>query len=148
VSGKSHNAKGRTSLALQGDSVEVCTNQKIGTPDSSSMALDGCLSRPSPNSDGSLSIERLNSRNSNRANCVKSLLPDPSSRDSSHGQQPFYTIQELAVRWRCSRGTVYNRLRFAGAKVLDFASAGKKGKKLVPALTIFQIESKHLKALP
>jgi hypothetical protein len=148
VSKKIHNATGRTSLAGQGDSVEVCTNHKIGNPDCASIALDGCISRPSPNSDGSLCIERITSRNSTRANCVENLLPDPSSRDSAHGQQPFYSIPELAVRWRCSRGTVYNRLRFAGAKVLDFASAGKKGKKLVPALTIFQIEAKHLKVLP
>ena len=78
----------------------------------------------------------------------KSLLPDLPSRDNTNRQQSFYSIPELAVRWRSSRGTVYNRLRFAGAKVLDFASAGKKGKKLVPALTVFQIESKHLKVLP
>ena len=78
----------------------------------------------------------------------KSLVPDLPSRDSTNRQQPFYSIPELAFRWRCSRGTVYNRLRFAGAKVLDLGSAGKKGKKLVPALTVFQIESKHLKALP
>lgn len=62
-------------------------------------------------------------------------------------QPAFYSIAELAGRWRCSRGTVYNRLRFAGAKVLDFAASGKKGKKLIPALTVLQIESKHLKAL-
>jgi hypothetical protein len=78
----------------------------------------------------------------------KRLLPDLPSRDNTNRQQSFYSIPELAIRWRCSRGTVYNRLRFAGAKVLDFASAGKKGKKLVLASTIFQIESKHLKALP
>ncbi len=78
----------------------------------------------------------------------KSLLPDVPSRDNTNRQQPFYSIPELAARWRCSRATVYNRLRFAGVKVLDFASAGKKGKKVVPALTVFQIESKHLKALP
>jgi hypothetical protein len=78
----------------------------------------------------------------------KSLLPDLPSRDNTNRQQQFYSIPELADRWRCSRGTVYNRLRFAGAKVLDFASAGKKGKKLVSALTVFQIESKHRKALP
>jgi hypothetical protein len=81
-------------------------------------------------------------------NDARSLPPHSSSRDNTNGQRAFYSIPELAVRWRCSRGTVYNRLRFAGAKVLDFASAGKKGKKLVPALTVFQIESKHLKVLP
>ena len=69
-------------------------------------------------------------------------------RRTSGRQQPFFSISELAVRWRCSRGTVYNRLRFDGAKVLHFGSAGKKGKKLVPALTVFQIESKYLKVLP
>jgi len=31
--------------------------------------------------------------------------------------------------------------------VLDFAASGKKGKKLIPAQTVFQIESRHLKAL-
>ena len=114
------NSTGRTSLARQGDSVGVCTNPQSGSPDGSSTT----------------------------ANCAKTLLPDHPSRDNTNGQQSFYSIPELAVRWRCSRGTVYNRLRFAGAKVLDFATEGRKGKKLVPALTIFQIESKHLKAMP
>jgi hypothetical protein len=81
-------------------------------------------------------------------NDAKSLPPHSSSRDNTNGGQAFYSIPELAARWRCSRGTVYNRLRFARAKVLDFASAGTKGKKIVPALTVFQIESKHLKVLP
>jgi len=79
---------------------------------------------------------------------ASSLPPHSSSRYNANRQQAFYSIPELAVRWRCSRGTVYNRLRFAGAKVLDFASAGKKGKKLVPALTVFQIESRYMKVLP
>ena len=38
------------------------------------------------------------------------------------GEQEYYSIRELAERWRVSRGTVYNRLRSAGAKVLDFAA--------------------------
>jgi hypothetical protein len=79
---------------------------------------------------------------------VTSSPPCSSSRDNTNERQAFYSIPELAIRWRCSRGTVYNRLRFAGAKVLDFASAGKKGKKLVPALTVFQIESRFMKGLP
>jgi hypothetical protein len=62
--------------------------------------------------------------------------------------QPFFSIPELAHRWRCSRGTVYNRLRFSNAKVLDFSSAGKKGKKLVPAPTVLSLEMKYMKALP
>jgi hypothetical protein len=78
----------------------------------------------------------------------KSLSPELPHPDNTNRQQPYYSIPELAVRWRSSRATVYNRLRFAGAKVLDLGPAGKKGKKLVPALTVFQIESKNLKALP
>jgi hypothetical protein len=79
---------------------------------------------------------------------AKSLSPELPHPDNTNRQQPYYSIPELAVRWRSSRATVYNRLRFAGAKVLDLGPAGKKGKKLVPALTVFQIESKNLKALP
>jgi hypothetical protein len=79
--------------------------------------------------------------------CVTSP-PHTQNRDAASERQEFYSIPELAIRWRCSRGTVYNRLRFAGAKVLDFASAGKKGKKLVPALTVFHIESRFMKGLP
>ena len=60
----------------------------------------------------------------------------------------YFSIRELADRWRCSRGTVYNRLRFAGARVLDFSTAGRKSKKLVPARTVFQLEAKFTKALP
>ncbi len=67
--------------------------------------------------------------------------------EEMNGTPSFYSIPELAERWRCSRGTVYNRLRFAGAKVLDFAASGKKGKKLIPARTVLQIESRYLKAL-
>jgi len=81
-------------------------------------------------------------------NDVTSSPRHSSARDRTNERQAFYSIPELAIRWRCSRGTVYNRLRFAGAKVLDFASAGKKGKKLVPALTVFQIESRFMKGLP
>jgi len=62
-------------------------------------------------------------------------------------RQDFFSIGELARRWRCSRGTVYNRLRFAGAKVVDFSSFGRKSKKLVPALIVFQLESKFTKTL-
>jgi predicted DNA-binding protein YlxM (UPF0122 family) len=61
--------------------------------------------------------------------------------------QDFYSIAELAHRWRCSRGTVYNRLRKSGAKVLDFAEPGKRGKKVTPASTVFEIESRQTKRL-
>jgi hypothetical protein len=59
--------------------------------------------------------------------------------------QPFYSIADLAVRWRCSRGSVYNRLR--GEKVVDFAAIGRKGKKLVPLETVQKIERAHMRVL-
>jgi predicted DNA-binding transcriptional regulator AlpA len=61
--------------------------------------------------------------------------------------QEFFSISELADRWRCSRATVYNRLRAVGAKVLDFGRPGKKSKKAVPASVVFQIEHLHTKRL-
>jgi hypothetical protein len=61
--------------------------------------------------------------------------------------QDFYSILELAQRWRCSRGTVYNRLRAAGARVLDFAAAGKRGRKVVSTKVVFEIEARNTKRL-
>jgi hypothetical protein len=57
--------------------------------------------------------------------------------------QPFFTIPELAERWRCSRGTVYNVIR--GERVLDFAAPGHKGKKLVPVEVVQRIEEQSMK---
>ena len=57
------------------------------------------------------------------------------------GIPPFFSISELAERWRCSRGTVYNVLR--GRDVVDFAKPGARGHKLIPARTVTAIESGH-----
>jgi hypothetical protein len=62
-------------------------------------------------------------------------------------RQEYHSIRELAERWRVSRGTVYNRLRSAGAKVLDFAAPGKKGKKVVSVSVVLQIEARKTKKL-
>jgi hypothetical protein len=59
----------------------------------------------------------------------------------------FLSIAEVALRWRCSRGTVYNRLRSVGAKVLDFAPLGKRGKKVISTEAILQIEAKRTRRL-
>jgi predicted DNA-binding transcriptional regulator AlpA len=59
----------------------------------------------------------------------------------------FFSIPELATRWRCSRATVYNRLRAVGAKVLDFAPSGKKGKKAIPVQVVLEIEARQMKRL-
>jgi transposase len=63
------------------------------------------------------------------------------------GKQEYYSIRELAERWRVSRGTVYNRLRSAGAKVLDFAAPGGRSKKAVRASVVSQIEATKTKKL-
>ncbi len=59
----------------------------------------------------------------------------------------FFTFAELANRWRCSRATVYNRLRDAGVQVVDFRKRGKRGKRIIPAAVVFQIEAECLKKL-
>jgi hypothetical protein len=69
-------------------------------------------------------------------------------RHSRPTRQEFFSIGELARRWRCSRATVYNRLRLSGVKVLDFGIAGRKSKKLVPSAVVLHMEAKYTKALP
>ena len=59
----------------------------------------------------------------------------------------FLTIPEIAERWRIARPTVYNRLRSARVKVLDFASHTGRGRKLVPVGEILKIEAQQFKRL-
>jgi transposase len=59
----------------------------------------------------------------------------------------YFSIAEVAERWRVSRGTVYNRLRATGARVLDFAPTGKKGKKAVSARVVLEMEARQTKRL-
>jgi len=67
--------------------------------------------------------------------------------NSEEASQEYFSMADLADRWRCSRGTVYNRLRAEGALVLDFAPRGKKGRKVVPASVIKQIEARNMRRL-
>jgi hypothetical protein len=78
---------------------------------------------------------------------VSSFSPDGRSSLGEADRQEYFSIPDLAKRWRCSRGTVYNRLRTHGAKVLDFAPNGKRGKKVVPALTVSHMEERQTKRL-
>ena len=78
--------------------------------------------------------------------------PDPNVFNPIDGRpaedtRDFLSISDLADRWRCSRGTVYNRLRACGAKVLDFAPPGRKGKKAVPMTTVIEIEDRKMKQI-
>ncbi len=59
----------------------------------------------------------------------------------------YFSIEELADRWRCSRGTVYNRLRAVGSQVLDFAPRGKRSRKAVALKTVLEIEKRQTKRL-
>src|SRR4051794_36632079 len=72
----------------------------------------------------------------------KQTLSDPVKGHCSPTRQEFLSMSELASRWRCSRGTVYNRLRAARAEVLDFAPPGKRGKKVVRITTVTEIENR------
>ena len=61
--------------------------------------------------------------------------------------QDFFSIGDLATRWRCSRGSVYNRLRRVGASVLDFAPRGKRSRKAVSLKAVLDIEVRQSKRL-
>ena len=59
------------------------------------------------------------------------------------GEVPaFYSIAELAERWRCSRGSVRSWLR--GASVVRFASKDGKGRVLVPRRVVLRVEREHM----
>ena len=66
---------------------------------------------------------------------------EPSARPMGRGNPDYFSIGDLAARWRCSRGTVYNMIR--GERVLDFAAPGRRGKKLVPASVVNRIEERR-----
>lgn len=58
-------------------------------------------------------------------------------------KKPFYSIADLAQRWVCSRGTVYNVLAEHEGSALELiAPHGKKnrGKRSIPASTVERIE--------
>lgn len=59
--------------------------------------------------------------------------------------RPLFSIRDLADRWRCSRASVYNRIR--GERVVDFAANGRKGHKLIPLEVVLKIERSHLRVL-
>jgi hypothetical protein len=67
------------------------------------------------------------------------VLPIP------RAEPAYFSIADLAGRWRCSRASVYNRLR--GQKVIDFAAPGCRGQKLIARDTVRRIESAHMKVL-
>ncbi len=75
------------------------------------------------------------------ATAIQFVNREPTSRNEA----PLFSISDLAERWRCSRGSVYNLLR--GERVVDFAANGRRGHKLVPLAVVLKIESAHLRVL-
>ena len=74
-----------------------------------------------------------------------SVLPIASAEDISvllntdKCELRFFSIADLAARWRVSRPAVYGYLR--GHRVIDFAPApGRRGHKIVSAEVVRQIE--------
>jgi len=72
-------------------------------------------------------------------------LPPGLPADQANSEPTFFSISELAKRWRCSRASVYNRLR--GEVVLDFARPGRRGHKVIPRETVMVIEQRRLRVL-
>jgi hypothetical protein len=65
--------------------------------------------------------------------------------NSRSSPQLFFSISDLAERWRLSRASVYNILR--GEKVVDFAAVGKKGHKIVSLDVVLKIERERVRVL-
>jgi hypothetical protein len=62
--------------------------------------------------------------------------------------KPFYSIPDLALRWRCSRATVYATIAESEFKILDLARTGNdKGKRLIPAAVVEKIEKARMRRL-
>jgi hypothetical protein len=62
--------------------------------------------------------------------------------------KPFYSIEDLADRWICSRATVYAVLKETEFKVFDLAHRGKKkGPKRIPVAVVQKIEQSRMKTL-
>ena len=79
--------------------------------------------------------------------CRKPVASEAQLKKAPSTTKEYFSIPELAERWRCSRGTVYNRLRANGTEIVDFASRGKRNKKLVRASTVFRLEEKRTRPL-
>lgn len=75
---------------------------------------------------------------------IRSRRNSPPNTDASVPE--FFSIPDLAARWRVSRSAVYGYLR--GYPVIDFAPApGRKGHKLVSADVVHQIEQEHMRVM-
>jgi hypothetical protein len=67
---------------------------------------------------------------------------------SGTAQKILWTAEVgLANRWRIARPTVYDRLRQARVKVLDFNPRGGRGRKLIPFGAVLEVENRQLRAL-
>ena len=73
-------------------------------------------------------------------------MPDAAIMQRNAAPSEFFSIDDLAARWRVSRGTVYNRLRAAGAFSLDFTSKKQsRSKRAIARAVVVGIEEKFTK---
>jgi hypothetical protein len=82
-----------------------------------------------------------------RPSSAKKRRRESPKRGADPARRDFFTITDLAGRWGVSRGTVYNVLRRCGAKVVDLAPRGRRGRKVVPAAVLLEIERRLSKRL-
>ena len=77
-----------------------------------------------------------------------SALIEAIQRNRLSLKKPYYTIQDLADRWNCSRASVYVILRESEFKLFDMSRGGRnKGKRNVPAAVVEKIEHSRMRAL-
>ena len=75
-------------------------------------------------------------------------VPEQAIIQPDTSRAEFFSVDDIAARWRCSRGTVYNRLRSAGGLSLDFSSKKQtRSKRSIPRSVVLQIEEKYTKRI-
>jgi hypothetical protein len=62
--------------------------------------------------------------------------------------KPFYTLQDLAVRWNCTPSNIHNIIRKYDARTMNLGQGKKRSKRLVPAETVELIERQSFKFVP
>ena|SRR5580704_1076349 len=60
--------------------------------------------------------------------------------ETQRRNKPFYSIRDLAARWRCSKSSVYNIVDKCDVKTLHFGFGKKRGVRLISAESVERIE--------
>jgi hypothetical protein len=62
--------------------------------------------------------------------------------------KPFYTVQDLAVRWSCSRQNINYIIRKFDARTLNLGTGKRRRNLRVPAATVERIERQSMDHKP